>query len=163
MNGNGNGDNSRTKDVFQEIIEAGKRKGVLTYSEISNNLDLDLFTIEDVDDLINLLGDMGIIVTEEEGEEISPEEVAAMDEKYGDAVQSYFASMGDISLLTKEEEVEVAKIIEEGREIILNILEPLLIFRVIKESFIEDEDIFLEDMANPEDIEGRQEKNIKNL
>ncbi|RJR16100.1 MAG: hypothetical protein C4581_10610, partial [Nitrospiraceae bacterium] len=108
----------KEKDVFDEIIEVGKKRGVLTYDEINEALPSEFFTPDEIEDLMDLLSDMGVrIVDSDEAlplEEVEPQEY----EKTEDLVQAYFHSMGDISILTKDEEVELAKKLDEGKEII---------------------------------------------
>jgi RNA polymerase primary sigma factor len=53
--------------------------------------------------------------------------------------------MGDISILTKAEEVELAKKLEEGKEIIAEILKPLKLTRRIESNFTEEELLEMED------------------
>lgn len=113
------------KDVFDELIEAGKRRGVLTYDEINEALPSEFFTPDEIEDLMDLLSDMGVRIVETD-ENAPAEEAETPDyEKTEDLVQAYFHSMGDISILTKDEEVELAKKLEEGKEIIAEIIRPL--------------------------------------
>src|SRR3989338_10808383 len=121
----------REKDIFDEIIDVGKRKGVLTYDEINEALPSEFFTPDEIEDLMDLLQDMGVRVVEYEDAqpagEIEREELQEY-EKTEDLVQAYFHSMGDISILTKDEETELAKRLEEGREIIRGIITKLPIY-----------------------------------
>jgi RNA polymerase primary sigma factor len=130
----------KEKDIFDEIIEVGKKRGVLTYDEINEALPSEFFTPDEIEDLMDLLSDMGVrIVDSEESlplEEVEPQEY----EKTEDLVQAYFHSMGDISILTKDEEVELAKKLEEGKEIIAEIIQPLPLTRRIKKDFLSDEE-----------------------
>ena len=75
---------------------------------------------------MDVLQDMGVKVVDYEegsfrGRSTEEEEVGEY-EKTEDLVQAYFHSMGDISILTKDEETELAKRLEEGREIIKEIV-----------------------------------------
>ncbi len=131
----------KEKDVFDEIIEIGKRRGVLTYDEINEALPSEFFTPDEIEDLMDLLNDMGVrIVDSEEAiplEEVEPQEY----EKTEDLVQAYFHSMGDISILTKDEEVELAKKLEEGKEIIAEIIQTIPLTKRIEQDFLSDEDV----------------------
>ena len=135
----------KEKDVFDEIIEVGKRRGVLTYDEINEALPSEFFTPDEIEDLMDLLSDMGVRIVDEE--QATPlEEVEAQEyEKTEDLVQAYFHSMGDISILTKDEEVELAKKLEEGKGIIAGIIQPLPITKKIEINFVSDEEIVEED------------------
>jgi RNA polymerase primary sigma factor len=139
------GEPMKEKDVFDEIIEVGKRRGVLTYDEINEALPSEFFTPDEIEDLMDLLSDMGVRIVDEE--QATPlEEVEAQEyEKTEDLVQAYFHSMGDISILTKDEEVELAKKLEEGKGIIAGIIQPLPITKKIENNFVSDEEIVEED------------------
>jgi len=113
----------RERDIFEEIIDIGKRRGTLTYDEINDALPSEFFSPDELEDLMDLLQDMGVKVTDAyettpQEEEVAEEEEVSEYEKTEDLVQAYFHSMGDISILTKDEETELAKRLEEGRNII---------------------------------------------
>jgi len=131
----------KEKDVFDEIIEVGKKRGVLTYDEINEALPSEFFTPDEIEDLMDLLSDMGVrIVDSDEAlplEEVEPQEY----EKTEDLVQAYFHSMGDISILTKDEEVELAKKLDEGKEIIAEIVQTIPLTKKIEKDYISDEDV----------------------
>jgi len=142
----------KEKDVFDEIIELGKRRGVLTYDEINEALPSEFFTPDEIEDLMDLLHDMGVRVVDYEDR--TPlggveKEVVPGYEKTEDLVQAYFHSMGDISILTKDEEVELAKKLEEGKAIIWKILQGFPIRRKVERSLDNDE----EDLEEEERIE----------
>jgi RNA polymerase primary sigma factor len=135
----------KEKDVFDELIEAGKKRGVLTYDEINEALPSEFFTPDEIEDLMDLLSDMGVRIVDSD-ETLPLEEVATPEyEKTEDLVQAYFHSMGDISILTKDEEVELAKKLEEGKEIIYSIIKSLPITKKIEETFIDEEEEMEED------------------
>ncbi len=129
----------RERDIFEEIIDIGKRRGTLTYDEINDALPSEFFSPDELEDLMDLLQDMGVKVVDYEepgvSEEEAPEEEEVGEyEKTEDLVQAYFHSMGDISILTKDEETELAKRLEEGREIIKEIVTAMPLYRKIEES-----------------------------
>ena len=104
----------RERDIFEEIIDLGKRRGTLTYDEINDALPSEFFSPDELEDLMDLLQDMGVKVTDsEEGavteEEVAEEEEVGEYEKTEDLVQAYFHSMGDISILTKDHRLSVLK------------------------------------------------------
>lgn len=139
----------RERDIFEEIIDIGKRRGVLTYDEINDALPSEFFSPEEIEDLMDLLNDMGVkIVDYEEAlppeEELEEEEIEEY-EKTEDLVQAYFHSMGDISILTKDEEAELAKRLEEGKEIIREIVTTLPLYKKIEASLDGDEELMTEE------------------
>lgn len=126
-------------EIFEEIIELGKKRGTLTYDEINDALPSEFSSPEEIEELLDLIEDMGIEVIS--GEEIRPfEEEAAEEEeeeayeKAEDLVQAYFHSMGDITVLKRAEEIEIAKRLEEGRNIIQNLVTSTALYKRIKAS-----------------------------
>lgn len=101
----------KERDIFEEIVSLGKKRGKLTYDEINEALPSEYYSPEEIEDLIDVLSDMGVRVVDEDEEEIFLEEEEELEEEehVEDLVQAYFNSMGDIPILTKEEEVELAK------------------------------------------------------
>ncbi|MFN3480871.1 MAG: sigma-70 family RNA polymerase sigma factor [Thermodesulfovibrionales bacterium] len=138
----------RERDIFEEIIDIGKRRGVLTYDEINDALPSEFFSPDEIEDLMDLLHDMGVKVVDYEEalpeEEIEEEEIEEY-EKTEDLVQAYFHSMGDISILTKDEETELAKRLEEGREIIKEIVTNLPLYKKIEASLDGDVELITEE------------------
>jgi len=135
----------RERDIFEEIIDIGKRRGTLTYDEINDALPSEFFSPDELEDLMDLLQDMGVKVIDYEEPGISEEEVAEEEEageyeKTEDLVQAYFHSMGDISILTKDEETELAKRLEEGRAIIKGIVAAMPLYKRIEESLVVSEE-----------------------
>ena len=132
----------KEKDIFEEIVNIGKRRGVITYDEINEALPSEYFSPDELEDLMDVLNDMGVKVVDEDGTaaEEEAEEEAEEQERSEDLVQAYFNSMGDISILTKYEEIELAKKLEEGRDIINNTLTTLPLYEKMKETIASEED-----------------------
>lgn len=134
----------RERDIFEEIIDIGKRRGVLTYDEINEVLPSEYFSPDELEDLIDLLQDMGVKVVDHEESTLAPEEEAEEVEveeyeKSEDLVQAYFHSMGNISILTKDEETKLAKQLEEGKAIIKDFVTVLPLYKKIEAGFAQDE------------------------
>jgi len=133
----------REKDIFEEIIDIGKRRGILTYDEINDALPSEFFSPDEIEDLMDILQDMGVKVVDHE-EALPPEEELEEEveeyEKTEDLVQAYFYSMGDISILTKDEETELAKRLEEGKIIIKDLICALPIYKKLEASLNGDEE-----------------------
>jgi RNA polymerase primary sigma factor len=120
------------------LITKGREQGFLTYAEVNDHLPEDIVDPDQIEDVINMLSDMGIDVHEEapdaaslllsgEGaggsgdDESAAEEAlavfAATAEEAGrttDPVRMYMREMGVVPLLNREGEIEIAKRIEEG-------------------------------------------------
>jgi len=127
----------KERDIFEEIVSLGKRRGVITYDEINEALPSEYFSPDELEDLMDVLTDMGVKVVEQEegmqfGEEV--EEEIEEQERAEDLVQAYFNSMGDISILTKYEETELAKKLEEGRNIIKDTISAIPLYNRLKDS-----------------------------
>jgi len=105
---------------LQKLIEIGKDRGFLTYDEINDALPHEGFSVDDMDSLLETLGEMGVEVVDSAGKAVA-EDVAEEKEKVlevegiEDPVRIYMKEMGAVSLLNREEEVVLAKEIEDGR------------------------------------------------
>jgi RNA polymerase primary sigma factor len=117
------------------LIAKGKEQGYLTYSEVNDHLPSDIVDPEQIEDIVNMINDMGITVYEKapdneslllsdsavSNDEDAAEEAAAalatVDAEFGrttDPVRMYMREMGTVELLTREGEIRIAKRIEEG-------------------------------------------------
>ena len=125
----------KEKDIFEEIITLGTQRGVLTYDEINEALPTEFFSPDELENLMDNLSDKGVKVVDNEDGVIGEDEVeeeAGEYERAEDLVQAYFNSMGDISILTRDGEIDLAKKLEQGREIINKIATELPLFDKIK-------------------------------
>ena len=96
----------------------------MTYDEINRALPVDEFSADFVENTISSLQSAGITLVEDASEMEDPEEVEATD-NYGradDPVRMYLREMGNVELLSREGEIEIAKRIESGREMIITSL-----------------------------------------
>src|SRR3984957_17378133 len=122
-------------DGLKTLLESGKEKGYLTYSQVNDHLPDDDANPEKIDQLLILLEDQGIELIDEaeaeerEGGSTAPtldDEVRAeldlsfMDEedsrRIDDPVRMYLTQMGEIPLLSRNEEISLAKKIEVTRK-----------------------------------------------
>ncbi|MBI5287302.1 MAG: RNA polymerase sigma factor RpoD, partial [Deltaproteobacteria bacterium] len=105
---------------IQRLIDMGRDRGFLTYDEINDALPQEGFSVEDMDDFLETLGEIGIDVVDT-AEEVRPAEKkeekkeAWEDERVEDPVRIYMREMGAVSLLKREDEVVLAKRIEGGK------------------------------------------------
>ncbi len=121
---------SMKKKIVEKIIAAGRQKGYLTYDEVNDLLPEDVSSSEDIDKIFELLGNEDIRLVENEDEKETErreqeikEEILAEQIKLeeralpiDDPVKMYLKQMGSISLLSRENEIELAKKIEETEE-----------------------------------------------
>jgi RNA polymerase primary sigma factor len=121
---------------LKQLIAKGKVQGYLTYAEVNDHLPSDIVDPEQIEDIIGMINDMGIQVYEVAPDEDSlitdsaavttddedAEEVAALasvDSEFGrttDPVRMYMREMGSVELLTRSDELKIAKRIEEGQQ-----------------------------------------------
>lgn len=117
------------------LISRGKEQGYLTYAEVNDHLPDSITESEQIEDIIQMLQDVGIPVHErapetddtvfgestDSGDEVAEEEAAAVlasvetePGRTTDPVRMYMREMGTVELLTREGEISIAKRIEEG-------------------------------------------------
>ena len=116
------------------LIAKGKEQGYLTYAEVNDHLPNDIVDPEQIEDIVNMINDMGITVyekapeadslvlsdaavTADDEQEEAEEAIATVDAEFGrttDPVRMYMREMGTVELLTREGEIRIAKRIEEG-------------------------------------------------
>ena len=123
-------------DIIDEIIDLGKRRGILTHNEINDAFPSEFISPEELSDFMDLLQDMGIRIVDNAerstyAEASSEEEGREEYKKTEDLIQAYFYSMGDISILTKDEEVELAKAIEEGNKILTDLIATFPLYKKV--------------------------------
>ncbi|MEM1113701.1 MAG: RNA polymerase sigma factor region1.1 domain-containing protein, partial [Pseudomonadota bacterium] len=120
---------------LKELIARGKEQGYLTYSEVNDHLPEDISDPDQVEDIIQMINDMGIQVFEAApdadellltGGDSSADDIAAAEAaaalaaveteagRTTDPVRMYMREMGTVELLTREGEIQIAKRIEEG-------------------------------------------------
>ena len=126
---------SKQAQQLKDLIAKGKEKGFLTYSEVNDHLPNEIVDPEQIEDIVNMINDMGISVFEkapdtetmmlndevvssdDDAAEEAEEALASVDAEFGrttDPVRMYMREMGTVELLTREGEIEIAKRIEEG-------------------------------------------------
>ena len=115
------------EDEISNLIDAGKEKGYLTYTDVNDMLPEEMHNADDLDDLITTIGTQGIDLLDgpkfggdkdfdhEEGEDVELDLTPGAMEKTNDPVRMYLREMGTVPLLTREGEVEIARRIERGQ------------------------------------------------
>ena len=131
------------KSKLRELIVRGKEQGFLTYTEINDYLPEDLSDTEQLEDIVSMFNDMDIVVCEtipdsdsifsapkitNDDESISEEtlitltQLASSQTRTTDAVRMYMREMGSVPLLTRNDEIRIAREIEEGVYLIIKAL-----------------------------------------
>ncbi len=120
---------------LKALIVLGKERGYLTFAEINDHLP-DVLEVEQVEGVVSMINDMGIsvcdvapdaetMVMSDAPAPVADEDAAAeaeaaistVDSEFGrttDPVRMYMREMGVVNLLTRQDEIEIAKRIEEG-------------------------------------------------
>ena len=115
------------------LIVQGKEQGYLTYAEVNDSLPEELVDADQIEDIIQMINDMGIQVletapdaddlmlneniTDEDVVEEATQVLSSVEAELGrttDPVRMYMREMGSVELLTREGEIDIAKRIEEG-------------------------------------------------
>jgi len=126
---------TKKQSRIKELINRGREQGYLTYDEVNDHLPDDISDPDQVEDIIQMINDMGIRVyevapdadellmaeNENSADDIAAAEaaaaLAAVETEAGrttDPVRMYMREMGTVELLTREGEIAIAKRIEEG-------------------------------------------------
>ncbi|HBT54733.1 MAG TPA: RNA polymerase sigma factor RpoD, partial [Erwinia persicina] len=117
------------------LVTRGKEQGYLTYAEVNDHLPEDIVDSDQIEDIIQMINDMGIQVveeapdaddlmlnennndTDEDAAEAAAQVLSSVESEIGrttDPVRMYMREMGTVELLTREGEIDIAKRIEEG-------------------------------------------------
>ncbi len=116
------------------LVTRGKEQGYLTYAEVNDHLPEDIIDSDQIEDIIQMINDMGIKVMEqapdaddlmlaeniaddEDATEAAVQVLSSVESEIGrttDPVRMYMREMGTVELLTREGEINIAKRIEEG-------------------------------------------------
>lgn len=125
------------RNKLKTLIKLGKDRGFLTYGEINDHLPNNIIDSDAIDQIIGTFNDMGIAVYEvapdaetlllndnaimvtsdDDTEEQAEAALSTVDSEFGrttDPVRMYMREMGQVSLLTREDEIAIAKRIEDG-------------------------------------------------
>ena len=128
-------DSAKPQSDLKKLVLKGKAQGFLTYAEINDHLPENMHDTDQIEVVVNMINDMGIEVVDKapdtdnielkrdnpEDEEVAEEVGAvlktAVESEFGrttDPVRMYMREMGTVELLTREDEIALAKRIEAG-------------------------------------------------
>ncbi|GHW51382.1 RNA polymerase sigma factor RpoD [Vibrio cholerae] len=120
---------------LKQLVLRGKEQGYLTYAEVNDHLPAEIVDSEQVEDIIQMINDMGIkvvetapdaddlalsddtTITDEDAAEAAAAALSSVESEIGrttDPVRMYMREMGTVELLTREGEIDIAKRIEDG-------------------------------------------------
>ena len=135
--------NKRNKVEIEKLLAISRQKGQLTYDDVNEVLSDDHITSDDIDDIFITLNDMDVQIVDSLGGQQSlkvnpdvPADEAGFEKppvvkpraaeraRVDDPVRMYLREMGRVPLLTREQEVELAKKIESGRHKIYRAIAP---------------------------------------
>ena len=165
--------------AVKKMIQDARERGYITYDQLNAVLPPDQVSSDQIEDVMSMLSEMGIQVTEEEESEESEEPAGSTDiatiagsrdvalggaeaeklDRTDDPVRMYLREMGSVELLSREGEIAIAKRIEAGRNtMILGLCESPLTFQAITiwRDELLSEDILLRDVIDLETTFGNQ-------
>lgn len=130
----------KLNEKILELLKEGKERGFVTHSEINNIVPKNKQSVEIIESLMETLVDSGVDITDDEennkvvsidndedAESKTEDEVAEKSATYelghtDDPVRMYLREMGTVELLSREGEIEIAKRIEKGKEMMTHSL-----------------------------------------
>src|ERR1700741_2294231 len=162
--------------AVKKMIKQAKKRGFVTFDQLNEVLPSDSTSPEQIEDIMSMLSDMGINVTEadDEGEEedkgdadddtdnelvevtqkaVTEVKKSEPGERTDDPVRMYLREMGTVELLSREGEIAIAKRIAAGREaMIAGLCESPLTFQaiIIWRDELNEGKIFLRDIIDLE-------------
>jgi RNA polymerase primary sigma factor len=150
------------KNLFQDLINVGKKQKYLTYGEINDNLPQQFVNHEEIDNFFVTLENLGIKIFDDkeyvsddstkknDGEAVIEQQVKAISEKEDiNSMRMYLSEMAKVPLLERSVEIELAKNIREN--------EKKLKFVVLESPLI------IKEIRNWETLIGQQEMTTKEL
>jgi RNA polymerase primary sigma factor len=165
--------------AVKKMIADARERGYITYDQLNAVLPPEQVSSDQIEDVMSMLSEMGIQVTEEEESEEAEEPQGGTDvatvagsrevtlggaeaeklDRTDDPVRMYLREMGSVELLSREGEIAIAKRIEAGRNtMILGLCESPLTFQAITiwRDELLSEDILLRDVIDLETTFGDQ-------
>jgi RNA polymerase primary sigma factor len=168
-------ENKFHKGDISQLISKGRKQGFLLFEEIDKTFQDDLDAEESFDDFLTSIDDYGIKILDTKQREIIPKrrksELVSLAglERTTDPVKLYLREMGNISLLTREGEIAIAREIERGEKSIVKALSKtrLVLNEVLSlEERIKDDPLVIQEMfdVSEDDIaEGKLEEKKKQI
>ena len=121
-------DNKHQKDEIHQLISKGRKQGYLLFEEIDKTFQDDVDSEGTFDEFLSSMDDYGIKILDTKQREIIPKrrksDLVSLHglERTTDPVKLYLREMGNISLLTREGEIAIAREIERGEKAIIKAL-----------------------------------------
>jgi RNA polymerase primary sigma factor len=168
-------ENKIVKGEISQLISKGRKQGFLLFEEIDKTFQDEMDAEESFDDFLSSIDDYGIKILDTKQKQIVPKrrksELVTLQglERTTDPVKLYLREMGNISLLTREGEIAIAREIERGEKSIIKALSKtrLVLNEVLSlEEKIKAEPLVIQDMfdVSEDDIaEGKLEEKKKQI
>ena len=163
------------KDEIHELISKGKKQGYLLYAEIDQTFQDEFKTQDDFNTFLSTMDDYGIKILDAKQKKTvykrkKDGHISLLGlERTTDPVKLYLREMGNISLLTREGEIAIAREIERGEKSVIKALSKTRLvlneILALEDKIKENSDIIVEmfEFVDEEPGEGKFEERKKQI
>ncbi|MCJ7481593.1 MAG: hypothetical protein MUO31_01365, partial [Thermodesulfovibrionales bacterium] len=129
----------KERDIFEEILDTTQKYGMMAAHQLFDVLPREPLSMDDYGEILDLFeedrrvdhAESQFVHGEEDG---SADDREQESDRAEDLIQAYFHSMGDIVILTREEERALSKSLEDGRDMLRAIVESMPVYREVEAS-----------------------------
>jgi RNA polymerase primary sigma factor len=128
----------KKQEISEKNIQTTENCKPAICEETIDNFPIEFHSLHEISDLLDSIDDVNVEITIDQNFDINEQKLLDdLDEKEQNGksenlVQTYFRSLGNISILKRDEEIELAKKMEEGKSIIKKIITKMPLFKKLE-------------------------------